>query len=43
VVNVASKKFMVSADGRVLGRFRPRTEPDAAEIRACIQHAIDGA
>jgi len=36
------ERFVVSADGRVLGRFRPRTEPDAPEIRACIQQAIDG-
>ena len=36
------EKFVVSADGRVLGRFRPRTEPDAPEIRARIQQAING-
>ena len=36
------EKFVVSADGLVLGRFRPRTEPDAPEIRAFIQQAIDG-
>ena len=36
------EKFVVSADGRVLGRFRPRTEPDAPEIQARIQQAIDG-
>ena len=35
------EKFVVSADGRVLGRFRPRTEPDAAEVRDCIQRALD--
>ena len=36
------EKFVVGADGRILGRFRPRTEPDAPEIRACIQRAISG-
>ena len=35
------EKFVVSADGRVLGRFRPRTEPDAPEVRDCIQRALD--
>ena len=35
------EKFVVSADGRVLGRFRPRTEPDAPEVRDCIQRARD--
>lgn len=34
------EKFVVGADGRVLGRFRPRTEPDAPEIRDCIQRAL---
>ncbi len=31
------EKFLVSAEGAVLARYRPRTEPDAAEIRADIQ------
>ncbi len=35
------EKFVVGADGRVLGRFRPRTEPDAPEVRDCIQRARD--
>ena len=35
------EKFVVSADGRVLGRFRPRTEPDASEVRDCIQRTLD--
>jgi len=34
------EKFVVSADGRVLGRFRPRTEPDAPEVRDCIERAL---
>jgi glutathione peroxidase len=35
------EKFVVGADGRVLGRFRPRTEPDAPEIRDCIQRGLN--
>jgi glutathione peroxidase len=35
------EKFVVGADGRVLGRFRPRTEPDAPEVRDCIQRALN--
>ena len=31
------EKFLVSADGSVVGRYRPRTEPDAPEIRAEIE------
>ena len=31
------EKFLVAADGSVVGRYRPRTEPDAPEIRADIQ------
>ena len=31
------EKFLVAADGRVVGRYRPRTEPDAPEIRADIE------
>ncbi|MGI8881000.1 MAG: glutathione peroxidase [Jatrophihabitans sp.] len=33
------EKFLVGSDGQVLGRFRPRTEPDAPEIRAAIEAA----
>jgi glutathione peroxidase len=35
------EKFVIGADGRVLGRFRPRTEPDAPEVRDCIQRALN--
>ncbi len=32
------EKWLLSADGEVVARFRPRTEPTAPEVRA----AIDG-
>ena len=35
------EKFVVGADGRVLGRFRPRTAPDAPEVRDCIGRALN--
>jgi glutathione peroxidase len=31
------EKFLVSADGEVVGRFRPRTEPEAAEVTGAIE------
>ncbi|MEU9131682.1 glutathione peroxidase [Kitasatospora sp. NPDC048540] len=31
------EKFLVSADGTVAGRFRPRTEPEAEELIAAIE------
>jgi len=34
------EKFLLSADGRVLGRFRPRTEPGSAAVRAAIAAAL---
>lgn len=34
------EKFLISGDGAVLGRFRPRTEPDAPEVRAAIEAAL---
>jgi glutathione peroxidase len=34
------EKFLVAADGRVLGRFRPRTEPDAPEVLTAIEAAL---
>jgi glutathione peroxidase len=34
------EKFLVSADGRVLGRFSPQTEPDAPEITGAIEDAL---
>jgi glutathione peroxidase len=34
------EKFLVSPDGDVLGRFRPGTTPDSAEIRLAIEAAL---
>ncbi|AVM02002.1 glutathione peroxidase [Gordonia iterans] len=34
------EKFLVSADGDVLARFRPRTAPDAPEVIAAIEAAV---
>ena len=34
------EKFLLSADGEVVGRFRPRTTPDAAEVRAAIEQVL---
>jgi glutathione peroxidase len=31
------EKFLVSASGEVVGRFRPRTEPEAAEVVEAIE------
>ena len=35
------EKFLVSGDGRVLARFRPRTEPESGEVTAAIESALD--
>jgi glutathione peroxidase len=34
------EKFLLDGSGRVVGRFRPRTEPEAPEIRAAIESAL---
>lgn len=34
------EKFLVAADGTVVARFSPRTEPDAPEVRAAIDAVI---
>jgi glutathione peroxidase len=34
------EKFLVRADGSIAGRFRPRTEPDAPEVRAAIESVL---
>lgn len=34
------EKFLIGADGTVLHRFRPRTEPDAPEVVAAIEAAL---
>jgi glutathione peroxidase len=31
------EKFLVDADGSVVARFRPRTQPDAPEVRTAIE------
>ena len=31
------EKFLLSGSGDVVARFRPRTEPDSAEVRAAIE------
>jgi glutathione peroxidase len=34
------EKFLVGRDGAVLARFRPRTDPDAPEVRTAIESAL---
>ena len=34
------EKFLVSGDGTVLARFRPRTEPESAEVTSAIEKAL---
>ncbi|HEX2074422.1 MAG TPA: glutathione peroxidase [Geodermatophilus sp.] len=34
------EKFLLSADGQVVARYRPRTEPDAPEVRAAIEELL---
>lgn len=34
------EKFLLSADGKVLNRFRPRTEPDDPAVLAAIEAAL---
>jgi glutathione peroxidase len=34
------EKFLLSADGEVLARFRPQMEPDAPEVVAAIEAAL---
>jgi glutathione peroxidase len=36
------EKFVVAPDGKVLGRFTPKTQPDDPAVLACIDSAIDG-
>jgi glutathione peroxidase len=35
------EKFLVDGDGAVVARFRPRTEPDAPEVRTAIQTLLE--
>jgi glutathione peroxidase len=34
------EKFLVSADGKAIARFRPMTEPDAPEVVSAIEAAL---
>ncbi|NGO78749.1 glutathione peroxidase [Streptomyces sp. YC504] len=34
------EKFLISPSGEILGRFRPRTEPEAEELVAAIEAAL---
>ena len=36
------EKFVLDAQGQVVGRFRPRTEPTAPEVRAAVEAALAG-
>jgi glutathione peroxidase len=36
------EKFLVGPDGKVTGRFRPRTEPQAPELTAAIEASLPG-
>ena len=36
------EKFLLAASGEVVGRFRPKTEPDAPEIRSAIEALLPG-
>ena len=34
------EKFLLAPDGTVVNRFRPRTEPDAAEVISAIEAVV---
>ena len=36
------EKWLVSADGEVVARFRPRIEPDSPEVRTAIEELLAG-
>ncbi|MEN3305665.1 MAG: glutathione peroxidase [Micromonosporaceae bacterium] len=36
------EKFLVAPDGRVVARFRPRTDPDSPEVVAAVTAALPG-
>ncbi|MDK3255372.1 glutathione peroxidase [Blastococcus capsensis] len=36
------EKWVVSGTGQVVARFRPRTEPDAPEVRAAVESVLPG-
>ena len=36
------EKFLISPDGNVVARFRPRTEPESAEVTGAIEAQLPG-
>ena len=34
------EKFLIGKDGKVLARFSPQTEPEAAEVVAAVESAL---
>jgi glutathione peroxidase len=36
------EKFLIDGSGQVVARFRPRTEPDAPQVRAAIEALLEG-
>ncbi len=36
------EKFLVSSDGKIIGRFRPLTEPEAPEVVEAIEASLPG-
>ncbi|TQN40955.1 glutathione peroxidase [Blastococcus colisei] len=36
------EKWVISGQGEVVARFRPRTQPDAPEVRAAIESVLPG-
>jgi glutathione peroxidase len=36
------EKFLIGTDGRIAARFRPRTEPEAAEVISAIEAQLPG-
>ena len=36
------EKWVISGQGEVVARFRPRTEPDAPEVRAAVESVLPG-
>ncbi|MFE9774048.1 glutathione peroxidase [Streptomyces sp. NPDC005931] len=36
------EKFLIGRDGRVVARFSPQTEPEAAEVVAAVEKALAG-
>ncbi|WP_129664806.1 glutathione peroxidase [Phytoactinopolyspora endophytica] len=36
------EKFLVDAEGTIIGRFRPRTEPESAEVVSAIEAYLPG-